>query len=83
MPDFDFRNTKNFDDIADHLSEHCGISRELASKRLHEIKADYGLGGADNVVFGWSGDVYIEAKESKKKLELIGSLTFGGKKEKA
>ena len=59
------------------VKEHCGISRELASKRLHAIKGAARLGGADNVFFDRSGGVYHPWT-----LEYIGSLTLGGARRK-
>ena len=47
-----------------------GVTRVVASNRLHRIKASEGLGPADNVVFGRTGDVYDELTG-----EFIGSLT--------
>ena len=78
MSQFSFRTTEDFNVIAKRLSKHCGISRELSSKRLHQIKTCHGLGGADNVIFDFSGGVYHRITT-----ELLGSLTIGGKKEKA
>ncbi|MGK7891463.1 MAG: hypothetical protein AB4042_19205, partial [Leptolyngbyaceae cyanobacterium] len=62
--------------MASHLNRFCGISRELTSKRLHQLKAIHGLGGADNVTFDFSGGVYNSVTG-----ELLGSLTAGGAKE--
>jgi hypothetical protein len=76
MAMFKFRTTTNFEAIAIHLNRFCGISRELSSKRLHKLKETYSLGGADNVIFDFSGGVYNGG-------ELIGSLTVGSAKEKA
>jgi len=64
-----------FDDVAKHLKKYNGIDPKLASKRLHQIKKANNLGGADNVIFTKSGDIY-----SQKTKELIGSLTEGGAK---
>jgi hypothetical protein len=44
-----------------HLARYHGIARHVASARLHRIKKDVGLGPADDVVFGATGDVYIAA----------------------
>jgi hypothetical protein len=41
----------------------------------HKIKQENGLGGADNVILDYTGNVY-----SPKTLELLGSLTEGGAK---
>ena len=78
MAMFKFRTTTNFEAIAIHLNKFCGISRELSSKRLHRLKEIYSLGGADNVIFDFSGGVYNSITE-----ELLGSLTAGSSKEKA
>jgi hypothetical protein len=80
MPDFPFRTIRNFDAIADHLSRYCGISRELASKRLHALKTFRGLSGSVNVVFDMTGGVYLNVEGE---LEPVGSLTAGGAKETA
>jgi RHS repeat-associated protein len=53
-----------------HLEKYHGISPEVASERLHEIKAAAGLGAADDVAIGRTGDVYNAANG-----EWIGSLT--------
>ena len=37
MPDIGFRSTKRFEAVAYRLSVYCGISRELASKRVHAL----------------------------------------------
>jgi hypothetical protein len=42
------------------------------------LKKIHGLGGADNVVFDFSGGVYNSLTN-----EFLGSLTTGGAKEKA
>jgi len=78
VPDFPFRTTRSFDAIAYHLTRYCGISRELASKRLHALKAFRGLSGNANVVFDMSGGVYLAIAQE---LEPVGSLTAGGAKE--
>jgi len=78
MSTFKFRTTIKFETIASHLNKFCGISEELASKRLHLLKKIHGLGGADNVVFDFSGGVYNSLTD-----EFLGSLTTGGAKEKA
>jgi RHS repeat-associated protein len=67
------RSTSSFDEIARRLSQFNGISADAASERLHAIKAAYGLGGADNVLFDLSGNVYDATTR-----ELLGRLTEGG-----
>jgi hypothetical protein len=44
-----------------HLERFHGIERYTASARLHRIKQRAGVGPAENVVFGHTGDVYREA----------------------
>ncbi|NJN61637.1 MAG: hypothetical protein HC795_09040 [Coleofasciculaceae cyanobacterium RL_1_1] len=78
MADFKFRVTTEFETIANHLRKYCGIGRMLSSKRLHQIKLNHGLGGADNVVFDFSGGIY-----NRDSREFLGSLTEGGAREKA
>jgi len=41
-----------------HLEKFHGIAPEVASKRLHKLKKSGGMGGADNVTIGRTGDVY-------------------------
>lgn len=69
------KTTKEIEDVFKHLEEHHGIDRKLASERLHKIKQENGLGGADNVILDYTGNVY-----SPQTLELVGSLTEGGAK---
>lgn len=73
-----FSLTPDFDEIVAHLARHCGISRELASERLHAIKRAFNRGGAENVMFGYSGDVFDPTTG-----ELLGSLTLGGARQNA
>ena len=49
-----------------------GISKELASTRLHEIKAALGLPANYDCVFDLTGNVYLQNGM------WIGSLTQGG-----
>jgi hypothetical protein len=44
-----------------HLERWHGIDRYTASDRLHCIKQRAGVGPAENVVFGHTGDVFLEA----------------------
>jgi hypothetical protein len=53
-----------------HLEEYHGVSPEVASERLHQIKQGAGLGATDNVTIGRTGDVY-----NARTGERIGSLT--------
>ena len=64
------RVTDDFEFIAGRLKKYHGITREQASKRLHRIKKENGMGGADNVVFDRTGGVY-----NPKTGEKIGMLT--------
>ena len=45
-------------DAFKHLAKYHGVSETQASDRLHKIKKAAGLGGADDVIFGRTGDVY-------------------------
>ncbi len=67
------RSTDDVDEIFRRLEKNNGVSREDASLRLHDIKRSTGRGGADNVLFDMSGNVY-----NPDTLEWIGSLTAGG-----
>ena len=67
-----FKTTEDFEAAAMHIRRHCKISGEVASERLHKIKQRAGRGGADNVVFDFSGNVFTPEGA------LIGSLTEGG-----
>lgn len=58
-----------------HLSDEHGISPELASERLHELKQKLGYAADDNIVFDRTGNAYDPVT-----LEWIGSLTAGGAK---
>jgi RHS repeat-associated protein len=53
-----------------HLKDFHGVDIIDASHRLHVIKTKNGLGAADNVIFGKTGDVYHPVTG-----ELLGSLT--------
>jgi RHS repeat-associated protein len=53
-----------------HLQKYHGLDPNTASERLHRIKAASGLGAADDVAIGRTGDVYNAATG-----ERIGSLT--------
>lgn len=61
-----------------HLKKHHGLDPEVASNRLHKLKKDGGLGAADDVAIGRTGDVY-----NAQTGERLGSLTdknLGGNK---
>lgn len=53
-----------------HLKKYHGIDPTVASNRLHKIKQRAGLGAADEVVIGRTGDVY-----NARTGERLGSLT--------
>ncbi|MCK5940959.1 MAG: hypothetical protein KAI24_03225 [Planctomycetes bacterium] len=67
------RLSTNEADIFARLAKHNGIDPKLAGSRLHDIKAAAGRGGADNVIFDFTGNVF-----SPQTGELLGSLTQGG-----
>ena len=67
------RLTTDQADVFRRLAQHNGIDPRLAGQRLHAIKAAGGRGGADNVVFDFTGNVF-----SPETGELLGSLTQGG-----
>ena len=52
-----------------HLAKYHGVRKEVASTRLHTLKARALLRPNDSVVIGRTGDVYDEAGER------LGSLT--------
>ena len=54
------------------LEKYHGVSAQVASERLHQIKRAAGLGGADSVTFDLTGNVYDQFGV------WIGSLTQGG-----
>jgi RHS repeat-associated protein len=68
---FPFRQ-RPIEDVFRNLEEYHGISENLASLRLHQIKEASGFGGK-NVVVDMTGNVYNPFTG-----ELIGSLTQGG-----
>ena len=69
------RFTKDENVVFKRLKKYHGIDSNIASKRLHDIKYSTGRGGADNVVFDLTGNVYDPNTG-----ELLGSLTQGGTK---
>ena len=66
-----FTTSENF--IFGRLQKYHGISPEIASERLHAIKEAAGRGGAANVAFDLTGNVYDPDSG-----EWLGSLTQGG-----
>jgi hypothetical protein len=53
-----------------HLEKHHGLDPKVASNRLHKLKENGGLGAADDVVIGKTGDVYNASTG-----ERLGTLT--------
>ncbi len=53
-----------------HLEKHSGLDPKVASNRLHKLKEGGGLGAADDVVIGKTGDVYNASTG-----ERLGTLT--------
>lgn len=75
------RTTTDFHAVAAHLEKYCGISKHLASVRLHRIKQLEGKHGDDNMIFDFCGGVYDpDADEDAKS---VGILTEGGAKERS
>ena len=50
--------TSNVEYAYRRLNEYQGITREVANTRLHNIKQNAELGGADNVIFDSTGGVF-------------------------
>ena len=69
------RLSSNVDNVFGRLLRNHGIDRNLASQRLHQLKKSNGFGGADNVVFDMTSNVFNPSTG-----ELMGSLTQGGAK---
>lgn len=70
------RNARTFGNAQaafSHLEDYHGIDPILASERLHEIKAAWGFGPAQNVLFDRTGGVWDPATG-----RYLGSLTQGG-----
>jgi RHS repeat-associated protein len=72
IPGHPFTGPNAARDAFKHLAKYHGIDPTVASERLHQIKQSAGLGAADNVVIGRTGDVYNPYTG-----ERIGSLTEG------
>jgi hypothetical protein len=62
-------------DVFRHLERFHGITPDLASGRLHEIKKHLGYPPDADLIFTLSGDIYDPAT-----LEWLGSMTAGGGK---
>ena len=67
------RLTNDVEEAYKQLEKFMGVPRDLAKERLHELKRISGRGGADNVVFDYSGCVY-----SPQTGERLGCLSQGG-----
>ena len=65
------RTTNNFNEVSRHLNKHHGVDPNDASARLHRIKNQHGMGGADNLIFDYTGGVYDPTTSVR-----IGSLTY-------
>lgn len=65
-----FRGPDAPKDAFEHLAENHGLDPTVASHRLHVLKTLGGMGPADDVVIGKTGDVYNAATG-----EHLGTLT--------
>lgn len=72
-----FTGESGLSEVFKRLERFNGIDENLASKRLHEIKAAHGIGAAENLVFDATGNVY-----HPKTGDWLGSMTAGGAKTK-
>jgi RHS repeat-associated protein len=61
IPGRPFRGPNAPERAFDHLAEFHGIDQHVASNRLHRIKDHFGIGAAEDVVIGRTGDVYNAA----------------------
>lgn len=77
MVHFPFRTTRKFDIIVGKLERHCKVSRRLCSERLHEFKRLYSVRPDEDVIFDFSGGVYVEEGGE---WTHVGTLTAGGSK---
>lgn len=66
------RSTNNPHEIYRRLERYHGVDSNTASDRLHQIKQQAGLGGADDVRLDLTGNVYDQAGN------WLGSLAQGG-----
>jgi len=69
------RRTREAAEVFRRLERYHGIPESLSSDRLHAIKEALGRGGADNVLFDLTGNVFDPETG-----EWLGSLTQGGGK---
>lgn len=70
VPGRPFRGKNAPEAACRHLSKYHGIDPNVASNRLHKLKQSAGLGPADDVIIGRTGNVY-DARTG----ERLGSLT--------
>jgi hypothetical protein len=68
--------TYPIDNVYKHLEKYHGISKHLASDRLHRIKTDNGLPPDFDLLIDRTGNAYRSDDRT-----YVGSLTSGGKKE--
>ena len=62
-----------------HLEKEHGIDPNDASECLHEIKEENGYGGAENVAFDWTGNIYAPDGVNDPATRVwLGSLTERG-----
>jgi hypothetical protein len=64
-----------------HLENEHGIDPIDATELLHQIKGEFGFGGADNVAVDWTGNVYSPVGlNDPTTRQWLGSLTERGKR---
>ncbi len=73
IPGRPFTGANAPDAAFEHLDRFHGLDTNVASNRLHQLKESGGLGAADDVAIGRTGDVY-DARTG----EYLGSLTDPG-----
>jgi hypothetical protein len=73
-----FRTTGNVNEVYRRLTLYHGISKELASQRLHRIKSAAGRSDDDDVVFDLTGNIYELDPNEPQLLHWLGCLTAGG-----
>lgn len=70
IPGNPFRGPNAPEQAFKHLEKYSGLDPKVASNRLHKLKDAGGLGPADDVIIGRTGDVYNPITG-----ERLGSLT--------
>ena len=70
IPGNPFRGKDAAEQAYKHLEKYHGVKPTVASERLHQIKQRVGMGAADDVIIGRTGDIY-----NAKTNEWIGTLT--------